>query len=61
MCIYGCYAPVVEQGGTVIWDTEKCPLSILSKLILEKIFIQDFCQDRQNCLLYTAVCREGFD
>ena len=39
------------------WDKEKCPLSILTALILGKIYLKlwVFGRDKQNCLLHMSV------
>ena len=36
-------------------DTEKCLVSVLSRLMLEKMY-ELFCQDKQNYLFYVGVC-----
>ena len=36
-------------------DTEKCLVSVLSSLMLEKMY-ELFCQDKQNYLFYVGVC-----
>ena len=43
----------------VTWDTEKCPLSVLTGVPIERVNFREniwaFCRDKRNCPLYTGV------